>query len=268
MLCTFLVAREPNPEGVVSCVWVDAGVVSFKLCERRLDCDSCALDRALRGLDDRPIRPGTPESEDGEYLKVQTAPHMPAFRLQRRFFYAPWHVWVSVESRGNLRVGLDDFAQQLLGPIYLVSLPEPGTVLSLRRPLVSVTNQLAVFSLRTPVEGRVVWTNGQLTNRPSLVNRAPHTLGSLMLVEPRDLQTTLRDLRYGEQAQEWLTQESQSLAAALAELLQDQRPEEVGETLQDGGTPSPDALRWMRADPAFVAVLERFLGLHGAARSR
>ncbi|GAB4109626.1 MAG: hypothetical protein Kow001_09910 [Acidobacteriota bacterium] len=247
---------------------MDAGVVSFKLCERGLECETCPLDRALRGLDEHPVRPETPEREEGEYLEVQTEPHLPAFRLQRRFFYSPWHVWVSVESKGNLRVGLDDFAQQLLGPIYLVSLPEPGTTLGVRSPLVSVTNQLAVFSLRTPVEGRVVWTNGQLANRPSLVNRAPHTLGSLMLVEPRDLQTTLRDLRYGEQAQIWLTRESQNLGAALAEMLRAQRPQAVGETLQDGGAPSPDALRWLRTDPAFTAVVERFLGLHPLTRGR
>jgi glycine cleavage system H protein len=257
LLCTSLVAREPNPKAFIPCVWMDAGVVSFKLCERDLDCDSCPLDRALRGLEDRPVRSEAPEREEGEYLEVQTAPHLPVFRLQRRFFYSPWHVWLSVESRGNLRVGLDDFAQQLLGPIYLVSLPEPGTVLSLRHPLVSVTNQLAVFSLRTPVEGRVVWTNGQLAGRPSLVNRAPHTLGSLMLVEPKDLQTTLRGLRYGEQAQKWLTHESQNLAAALSEMLQEQRPRAVGETLQ-----------WLRTDPAFAAVLERFLGLQPVTRDR
>ncbi len=247
---------------------MDAGVLSFKLCERGLDCESCPLDRALRGLDADLARRESADREEGEYLEVQTAPYLPVFRVQRRFFYAPWHVWVSVESRGNLRLGLDDFGQQLLGPIYLVSLPEAGEMLTLRRPVASLTNQIATVSLRSPVEGRVVWTNEQLASRPSLVNRAPHTLGTFVLVEPTNLQASLRDLRFGEHAQQWLAHESRSLATTVAELLRSRRASSVGETLQDGGTPSSEALRWLRADPSFAPALERFLRPHLRPSSR
>lgn len=255
-------------ETFVPCVWMDAGVLSFKLCDRNLECENCLLDQALRGLvSAEAARLEAADQEAGEYDEIQAEPGLPGFRLQRRFFYSPGHVWATVESRGRLRLGLDDFAQQLLGPVYRVSLPEPGTVLGTRRPLASVITQIGEFSLTSPVEGRVVWTNQQLLTRPGLVNRAPHTLGSLMVVEPRDLQHSLRDLKFGEAAHEWLAEESQALSASLMALVEAGRPQ-VGDTLPDGGAPSPELLRWLRSEPTFVPVVERFLRFQPPNRKR
>jgi glycine cleavage system H protein len=268
LLEALTVAREYVVEGYVPCVWMDAGVLSFKLCDRSLDCEGCPLDRALRGQEAAgPFLAENHELEQGDYHEIPAGKGLPGFRLQRRFFYSPAHVWASVEDRGRLRLGLDDFAQQLLGPVYRVSLPEAGSQLTVRRPMAAVTNQIGAFSLRSPVEGEVVWTNQQLLTRPGLVNRAPHSLGSLLVIEPRDLQSALKDLRFGDDAENWLLEESEHLATSMLALLEARHPE-VGETLPDGGSLSPELLKWMRSDPTFAAILERFLRPRNPKRGR
>lgn len=247
-------------ENYLRCVWMDAGVLSFKLCDRGLACEDCPLDRALRGLE---LAAGSrldsaDSREEGEFVEVAGAPGLPDFRIQRHFFYAPSHVWAAVENDGRVRLGLDDFAQQLLGPVFRVVLPKPGSDVKRGDPLASFTNQIGAFQVESPLEGTVLWSNHQLLNRPGLVNRAPHSLGSLMVLEPTELSVALRNLKFGEKAQDWLAGESERLSASLLALIEARRPE-VGETLQDGGTPSPELLRWMRSDPDFVKVVRRFL---------
>lgn len=64
-----------TPEGVLPCVWMSAGLIAFKLCDREGECESCPFDRAMRGLGPLPeaLRPGaSPASARGRARRRRT----------------------------------------------------------------------------------------------------------------------------------------------------------------------------------------------------
>src|SRR5574338_147507 len=90
------------------CWWMVAGVVDYKLCDRNFDCEHCPFDFILQS--------------GAQTEKSATTPH----GLIDSVFYHPAHLWARVEDQGNVRVGLDDFAQRIIGRAYAVSLPHEG----------------------------------------------------------------------------------------------------------------------------------------------
>ena len=235
-----------------TCIWMDAGVVNYRLCNRDFECESCLFDQAIRGE-----TPGLAVQDRAAGLKATKGPRgLPEFLISSQCFYSPNHMWARVEGSGRVRVGLDDFAQQLLGQVYAVHVPNPGAVV--RDNPVELVNQLGGHRMRSPVEGLVVWTNSDLEQRPSLVNKAPFTAGSLYMVEPDDLVGQLKKMRYGLEAEEWLEGEADQLGSAVFELMWSARPS-VGVTAPDGGEVVADWLDTARRQEIFRPVLERFL---------
>ena len=93
--------------------------------------------------------------------------------------YTKEHEWIDVTGdRG--RIGITDYAQQQLGDIVYVDLPEPGTVLKQGQSFGTIESVKAVSELYSPVTGEVVEVNAGLKDKPETVNRDPH--GSWMVV--------------------------------------------------------------------------------------
>lgn len=235
-----------------TCIWMDAGLVTYRLCDREFECESCLFDQAIRGE-----TPVTAVQERAAGLKRTKGPRgLPNFLISSQCFYSPNHLWARVEDSGRVRIGLDDFNQQLMGQVYAVHVPPPGTVTE--DASIEVVNQLGTHRLHTPVQGMVVWANTDLQQRPSLVNKAPFTTGSLFVVEPDDLVTQLKKMRFGLEAEKWLETEADELGSTVFELMWSDR-EGVGITAPDGGELVTDWLDLARRQEYFRPVLERFL---------
>jgi len=87
--------------------------------------------------------------------------------------YTKDHEWVRVEgSQGT--VGITNFAQQQLGDVVYVELPEVGTVLSVGQAFGTIESVKAVSELFAPLSGTVTEVNTSLKDRPDAVNSAPH----------------------------------------------------------------------------------------------
>lgn len=238
---------------------MDAGVLAYKLCDRDFDCDLCPLDLALRGE----AREAGRRDRGHDVEQVFGAGFLPPFQFRSHCFYGSNHLWLRVERGGVVRLGLDDFGQQLLGQIYSVGLPEVGETLN-DVSSVELVNQLGAFESRLLIQGRVLWRNPELEARPALVNRDPYGEGCFLMIEPDDLRRDLGQRRFGEEASKWLSDEAGDLAAALIRLTDEWRPG-VGVTLPDGGRPAVDLLALVRREEAFRPVAERFLGPKGRA---
>jgi glycine cleavage system H protein len=93
--------------------------------------------------------------------------------------YTKDHEWIELAGdRG--RVGITDFAQQQLGDVVYVELPEVGTRLKAGQSFGTIESVKAVSELYAPLSGEVVEVNAALKNRPEAVNTDPH--GSWMIV--------------------------------------------------------------------------------------
>jgi glycine cleavage system H protein len=87
--------------------------------------------------------------------------------------YTKDHEWVQVEGDQGV-VGITHFAQQQLGDVVYVELPEVGAALTMGQVFGTIESVKAVSELFAPVSGTVTEVNGTLKDRPDAVNSAPH----------------------------------------------------------------------------------------------
>jgi glycine cleavage system H protein len=87
--------------------------------------------------------------------------------------YTKDHEWVRINGDTGV-VGITDFAQQQLGDVVYVDLPEVGTSLSAGQTFGTIESVKAVSELFAPVSGEVIEVNAALKDNPEQVNAAPH----------------------------------------------------------------------------------------------
>jgi glycine cleavage system H protein len=107
--------------------------------------------------------------------------------------YTSEHEWVSVED-GVATVGITDYAQQELGDIVFVDLPEAGRTVSAGEEFATVESVKAVAEVYAPAGGEVTEVNESLNERPEAVNQDPYGNGwmvRLRLVSPAELEGTM-----------------------------------------------------------------------------
>jgi glycine cleavage system H protein len=97
--------------------------------------------------------------------------------------YTSEHEWVR-PGEGALRVGITDYAQEQLGDIVFVTLPEPGTAVEAGRPFGEVESTKSVSEIYAPINGTVSARNDALTDTPDLINSDPYGQGWLVEIEP------------------------------------------------------------------------------------
>lgn len=100
--------------------------------------------------------------------------------------YTSEHEWVATEEGNRVRVGITDFAQDALGDVVYVDIPEEGTEVTADEPFGEVESTKSVSDIYSPVTGRIVERNGVLSETPELVNRDPYGEGWMVVVEMSD----------------------------------------------------------------------------------
>jgi glycine cleavage system H protein len=102
--------------------------------------------------------------------------------------YTPMHEWVRTpgETEGSVRVGITHFAQDALGDIVYVSLPEVGESVSSGEACGELESTKSVSDVYAPVSGQVSSRNTSLDSTPELVNTDPYGAGWLYEVVPAD----------------------------------------------------------------------------------
>ena len=100
--------------------------------------------------------------------------------------YTAEHEWVAPQAGGAVRVGITHFAQDSLGDIVYVQLPDPGTEVGAGDSFGEVESTKSVSEIYAPVAGRVVARNDQLAEAPELINSDPYGAGWLVELEPAE----------------------------------------------------------------------------------
>ncbi len=98
--------------------------------------------------------------------------------------YTKSHEWVRREADGTVTVGITDHAQDLLGDMVFVELPEPGRALKAGQECAVVESVKAASDVYSPLAGEVVAINDVLSDSPELVNKAPYGEGWMMRIKP------------------------------------------------------------------------------------
>lgn len=171
------------------------------------------------------------------------------FRVPDGLLFHHGHGWARAEAPGVMTVGLDDFAQQLVGPLAAVELPQPGTALRAGHRAWSLRAGEKRVDMLSPVSGTVLAVNDEVSGRAELANEDPYGRGWLMKVQvPRD--SRLKDLLSGAAARRWMAKVAEELTASLTPGL--------GALAQDGGLPVHGIARGMDEEH-WDEIARRFL---------
>ena len=167
------------------------------------------------------------------------------------------HTWSQVAPSGRVDIGLDGFAQRLIGRVDAVDLPEVGKKVRRGDVLFAVrqNNRRAPFA--SPVDGVVTTVDEDLAWHPELIQSDPYRAGWVCSLDPQNLSQNLKQLRIAEEARNWLKTEVRRFQDFFAARPLDNT--QLGQVLQDGGQPTGGVLEFMDGDTwsQFVEVFLR-----------
>ncbi|MDW5325767.1 glycine cleavage system protein GcvH [Plantactinospora sp. KLBMP9567] len=100
--------------------------------------------------------------------------------------YTAEHEWVAGDGSGPVRVGITHFAQDALGDIVYVQLPDEGATVQAGESFGEVESTKSVSEIYAPLTGTVVARNEQLTDTPEVINTDPYGSGWLVEIAPSE----------------------------------------------------------------------------------
>lgn len=102
--------------------------------------------------------------------------------------YAKTHEWARLEADGTVTVGISDHAQDALGDVVFVELPEAGAVFGAGDEAAVVESVKAASDIYAPVGGEIVAVNSVLEDSPETVNSGPYGEGWFFRLQPADVE--------------------------------------------------------------------------------
>lgn len=236
------------PNGEIRCVWMDAGVVDFKLCDLQLRCEGCPFDAQIR----RQLRSGEgagqsasskpepttvsavsleaiAERKISELISPFERPELPANR-----FFTPNHLWFRSGGSQTFTVGMDHIALRVLGPVCGVAFPTIPASVPAHSPCAWVVHELGTVALKSPVNCTITRVNDALKDEPHLVNQSPYTKGWIFRMRSDGRQSLYLQFLSREDATELYRKQADLLKADLLQLIKKKHPA-LGTTMYDGG---------------------------------
>jgi len=212
------------------CVWMAAGLLAWRLCDRNFDCEHCPLDAALRG----------PARTDPVASPVHW--DYPEDRL-----YHPGHTWVRQEAPGRMRCGVDALVARLFAHVHGVVLPAQGSLLVHGQIAYWLEDGAELIPLRTPATGAVLSRNPRLQADARLLASDPYGEGWLFDLAG-DLSPAVAPTagRAADASQESLRQLSSLERRAARALVRGRH--RTGATAADGGEALGDLRRMLGAE--------------------
>lgn len=123
--------------------------------------------------------------------------------IAKDLLYTKSHEWVRKEN-GSATIGISHYAQEQLGEVVYVELPEVGSSVDAREELGTLESVKAVAEFLAPLAGEVIETNEKLEDEPNLVNEDPYGNGWLVKLKATDFS----DLMSPEEYEQLLAEES------------------------------------------------------------
>ena len=97
------------------------------------------------------------------------------------------HEWARVEADGTITIGISDHAQDLLGDIVFVELPEVGQSVDAENDTAIVESVKAASDIYSPLSGEIIEVNSLLEDQPEIINSSPYEDGWFFKLTPSDI---------------------------------------------------------------------------------
>lgn len=169
------------------------------------------------------------------------------FTLRQDYFYHQGHSWAAAANGDVVTIGVDDFAQRLLGRPDAIRLPENGARVQQGDLAWEFEVDGRRIGMLSPVDGEVLAVNRAVTERPELLAESPYERGWLLQVRVPKPRVAFRNLLTGDLSRAWMTQ--------AVERVRRMQAGELGVVMPDGGVPVPGFAKQL--DPEHWDALAR-----------
>lgn len=237
--------RSATDEKSDRCIWMTAGVISFKLCPLNFDCERCDFDRVMRaqakptGLKarvkkhasfDRPSTETTaiPDESEETFFTYSVG------EMDEHVYVHPTHLWAKREYGHTWKIGVDNLMAYILPPLVKVEMYPPEHQIIQEEVFGRISTEAGTVFITSPLSGQIVKINPRLSREPELLQTDPWGEGWLAMIEWVQDGSELEKLYAGTQTVRFLKEEAQNLKLLLKFRGIPANP--IGPTLPDGGS--------------------------------
>jgi len=244
--------KLPGP--LRQCRYMRMGFISHKICSNDYACWNCEVDQRME--DEARTHPVfmLKEARQSEKEKIG------AFELRFDRMYGEAHIWVK-RMNGLVRLGIDDFASQVVGKVDDLKVPPVKSLLKSGDPVWLVIASDKALHMYVPLSGRILDINPDILDNPSLVSMDPYGRGWILTLEPEDILEASKKLLSGRSAKEWLKLDSRKLRQMLQKNM-DLRLD-PDQKLQKEFSDSLDKSVWHKIERTFFVHKEKKVRLRG-----
>jgi len=178
-----------------------------KMCARNYECGDCPFDQMLDDM----IQVDHTLFGPPQYLNAH------GYLVPRDYYIHKGHGWARVEYGGRVRIGLDDFGNRLVGPVDKLRLPSLGTRFKAAEESFILQREGHEAGVRCPIAGVVTAVNQKLMDYPRCTNADPYSSGWVILVDPMELKSDLKDLAFGVESVKFIEAEAERLLSMIAD---------------------------------------------------
>lgn len=207
---------KERPQWQRPCLHHMKGRIEFKACNREYRCENCEFDQYFNDqyTVHAVVRPV-------DFLDID------GFKIPQGFYLHRGHAWIKVEEGSEVRMGVDDFALRLLGPLDQIEAPLVGKTLKQDRADIMMRRGRHKAKILSPISGVVTAINPKLRERGDLSNQDPYSDGWVLRAHSRNLRQDLKNLMIGRETEDFFAKEVDRLYSVVEE--------EAGPLAADGG---------------------------------
>ncbi|MEJ2658632.1 MAG: glycine cleavage system protein H [Desulfobacterales bacterium] len=192
------------------------GRIDFRACAHEYRCGNCEFDQyfqdqfAVHAF----VRPV-------DFLDIE------GFKIPQGYYLHQGHCWAKLEEGSEVRLGMDDFALRLLGPLNQIKAPLMGKEIRQDRSDILINRDKFQAKVLSPVSGVVTAVNSRLREQGSLANDDPYSEGWILRIHAHNLRQELKHLMIGDETEMFYSQE----VGRLHQVIEDA----IGPLAADGG---------------------------------
>jgi len=202
-----LQAMKALPSCQRPCLHHLEGRIPFKPCTNDYLCGNCEFDQYF--YDEYTVH---------AVVRPVDVLEVDGFKVPQGYYLHNGHTWVKIEERSSVRIGIDDFALSLLGPLDRVEAPLMGKVMKQGEPQMAVRRGEHKAELLSPLSGVITAVNPKLMKQGDLANQDPYTEGWVLTLHPQNLRKEIKDLMIAQQSAEFVEQEVDRLHHLMEEV--------------------------------------------------
>lgn len=195
-----------------------------------------------------------------EVYQPQVVLSSESFILPRGYFFSKAHTWLELLFSGKVYVGVDDFISKVLGKVDAIEILPLVEKVKKGEPIFKIKQGARELTFLSPVTGKITAINPNILESPETILKDPYLNGWILMIEPEDVASEVKNLLIGSEASRWLKNEIKRFREFISREAPKFSPT-LEPTLADGGLvikgvlQNVDEKTWEKFEKEFIGQL-------------